>query len=179
MIHKNKTKEFHNYLISKYNYIHIKNYPSIQSMTYRLVLSYKQKNKYFLFINMILMLIFYNPNTKTRFLFKTSQINILEIHFKSDNSIYNFIHNFVYIYLPQIDSFSAEFKFFSRKNSLQFTFFKFPLVFELNSLFNSIEYLYNFISNYRFQLVFNLKKQKNSLLNYTFLQYHKLPIHIK
>lgn len=176
---KNTTKEFKNYFISKYNYTTIKNFPRIEYMNYNLVLNYKQKNKYFLFINMVLMLIFYNTNMKTRFLFKTSQTNILELSLKSEHLIFSFIENFIYIYFPQIDSFSAEFKFFYSKNIIKFTYFKFPIIFELNSLFNSIEYLYNFINNYKFQLNFFLKKQKNVLLNCNFLQYYKLPILIK
>ena len=166
----------HNYLLSKYNYIHIKNFPKLNTMHFSILLNYKQKNKFYIFLHMIILLIFYNPNTKTRFLFKTHQINILEIKFKSENSISFFLHNFIYIYFPRIDSFSADFKFFSGKNIISFSFFKFPLIFELNSLFNSIEFLYTFINTYKFQLNFSFKKQKNAIINYCFLQYLKLPV---
>lgn len=172
-----KTKTFLNYyLLSKYTYVTIKRFPKILSMSYNIILTYKQKNKFFIFLHIIIMLIFYNPSTKTRFLFKTHQMNILEINFKSEKSIFFFIHNFIYIYFPRIDSFSAELKFFSQKNIVSFSFFKLPLIFELNSLFNSIEYLYNFINSYKFQLNFILKKQKNNIINFCFLQYLKFPI---
>lgn len=176
MNYKKSNNQLNIYLLSKYSYTQIKNFPQIKLMTYNLVLNYKQKNKYYLFIHMIIMLIFYNPSAKTRFLFKTQQMNILELKLKSRKSIFQFLHNFIYIYFPRIDSFSTEFKFFDERNIIKFSFFKFPLIFELNTLFNSIEYLYSFINTYRFQLNLFFKKQKNFLLNYTYLQYYKLPI---
>lgn len=166
-------------LQSKYNFTNLQNYPKIISMNLNIVLYYKQKHKYFLFINIILLLIFFNINTKTRFLFKSTQINILQLSIKSDKLISKFLVNFLNIYFPLIDSFSAEFKFFSQKNIFKFSFFKFPLIFELNSLFTSLEHLYNFLNNYKFQLQFNLVKQKNFLLNYNYLHILKLPILLK
>ena len=178
MLIKLTKKQLNNYLLSKYNYVKLKKFPKIESMCFNLILNNKQKNKYYLFLNMILMIIFFNPNTKTRFLFKTSQINILELNFKSEHLILRFLFNFIYIYFPQIDSFTAEFKFFLKKNAIKFSFFKFPFIFELNSLFGSIDYLYSFMNNYKFQLNFILKKQKNHLLNYNVLQYYKLPVQL-
>jgi len=39
-----KTKKYLNYyLLSKYNYTHIKNFPKLQTMVYNIILNYKQK----------------------------------------------------------------------------------------------------------------------------------------
>lgn len=179
MLSKNINKQINYYWISKYNNINLKNFPEIDFINYSIVLLYKQKNKYYLFINMILFLIFFNPNTKTRFLFKTTQINILELHLKSKILILKFLNNFIFIYFPLIDSFSTEFKFIMKKNTIIFSFFKFPLLFELNSLFNSIEYLYTFLNNYKSQLQISFKKQRNNMSNYSLLQFYKLPLLIK
>ena len=156
--------------MSKYTYVSLFNFPKITTFNFNVVLHYKQKQKYFLFINIIILLFFFNPNIKTRFLFKISPVTLLQITLRNQNFISNFINNFVYVYLPLIDSFSAEFKNLQKKNIIKFIFFKFPLLIELNTLFTSLEHLQIFLNTYKFQLEFHFKKTKNLLSNYNFLQ---------
>ena len=137
---------------------------------------YKQKNKYFLFITIILLFLFFNPNTKTRFLFKGSVINILQITLRNETTIFQFLTNFIYIYLPLLDSFSAEVRYLTKKNIVKFCFFKFPLLFELNNFFHSLEHLYMFLNSYKFQLEFHLKKQKNQIMHLNLMTFLKLPL---
>lgn len=150
-----------NLILSKYNQNSITSFPKIINCNFTVALYYKQKHKYFLFINIMLLLLFVNPYIKTRFFFKTSPINIIQINLRGQNTILNFMANFIEIYFPLIDSFLIEFKFSLKHNTIKFNFFKFPLLFELNILFLSLEHLYLFINNYKFQLEFNLKKKKN------------------
>lgn len=167
------------FLLSKYTYNTLASYPLLINFNFNVVLYYKQKHKFFLFINLLFLLLFFNPNLKTRFFFKTSPINILQINLRSSHSILQFIYNFIYIYFPLIDSFSTELKLLTKHNNVKFCFFKFPLLLELNLLFFSLEYLYIFLNTYKFQLEFIFKKQKNNLVNYNLLQLLKLPILLK
>jgi hypothetical protein len=169
---------FNNFLQSKYTFKSLLNYPKIKRLDFNIIIVYKQKNKYYLFINIILLLLFFNTNLKTQFFFKISSINILKLTLRGQNSILRFLSTFIYIYFPLIDSFSAELKFFPKKNIVTFCFFKFPLLFELNILFISLEYLYTFLNNYKFQLSFHFKKKKNYLSNYNLLQMFKFPLQL-
>jgi len=63
-----------NLWLSKYTYEKITNYPKILGLTFNVILYYKQKNKYFLFITIIMLFLFVNPNIKTRFFFLKHQI---------------------------------------------------------------------------------------------------------
>ena len=164
--------------ISKYNYTNLLFPPQIINLIFNIIIYYKQKYKYFLFINLILLLIFFNPYIKTRFFFKCSPINIIQLNLRGQNTILKFINNYIYTYLPLIDSFNAEFRFFKKKNYIKFFFFKFPLLFELNNLFISLEYLYLFLNAYKFQLEFQLIKKKNNIINYNLLHYLKFPLQI-
>ena len=173
---KNLIKENTYLFMSKYTYKSLINLPTLIYLNFNIILHYKQKNKYFLFINLLLLILFFNPNMKTRFFFKTTSINILQINLRNQNNILQFLFKFIFIYFPLIDSFSTELKIIQKKNIVKCCFFKFPLLFELNILFLSLEYLYLFLNNYKFQLVFHFKKKKNNLINYNLLQYFKLPI---
>jgi hypothetical protein len=163
----------------KYTLKQLNNYPKIHNLSFNVILYYKQKNKFFLFITIIMFFLFFNPNLKTRFLFKTSQINILQITLRDEKTILAFINNFIYIYFPLIDSFTAEFKYLKNKNIIKFCFFKFPLLFELHTFFQSLEHLFFFLNTYKFQLTFHLKKQKNTSIYSNLLHIIKLPLLIK
>ena len=167
----------YNLLLSKYTLKQI-NFPKIQSLFFNIILYYKQKNKFFIFISIIMLFIFFTPNFKTRFLFKISQINILQINLRNEKTIFKFIYNFIYLYFPLIDSFVTEFKYLQKKNLIKFSFFKFPLIFELNTFFHLIENLLSFLNIFKFQLKFQLKKKKNILINCNFLQMLKIPLKI-
>lgn len=178
---KKKINNTINYFsLSKYNYISLFNFPSIINLNFNVLIYYKQKHKYILFINIIFILLFFNPNLKTRYIFKQTPINILQTTLRTQNSIIIFLNNFIYIYFPLIDSFSIENKFFIKNsNIIVFSFFKFPLLFELNTLFNSLDHLYIFLNNYKFQFELKLKKQKNNFINLNLIQFLKLPLLIK
>lgn len=168
----------YNFLISKYNYSLLFNSSLLKKLTFTIILYYKQKYKYYLFINIIMLLFFVNPYLKTRFLYKNNSFNILQLNLSHQRNIIIFLTNFIVVYFPLIDSFSIEFKFFKKDNIIKFCFLKFPLLFELNILFLSLEYLYIFLNNYKFQLEFHFKKRKNTLINCNFLHILKLPIQI-
>ena len=176
MITQKKQYCLYNFLLSKYTYNAVFSYPRIITLTFAVTLYYKQKHKFLIFLHIILLLLFTNPNMKTQFFFKTAPINLVRLQLKGSNAILCFIFNFIYIYFPLIDSFSCELKYNLRYNLIKFCFFKFPLLFELNILFLSLEYLYLFLNNYKFQLEFYLKRKKNYLVNYNFLQFLKFPI---
>jgi len=59
----------HNLWLSKYTYEKITHYPKILSLSFSAILHYKQKNKYFLFITIIMLFMFFKPYIKTRFFF--------------------------------------------------------------------------------------------------------------
>lgn len=162
--------------LSKYLYKSLFEYPTILNLNFNIIIYYKQKYKYFLFMHIIFFLLFFNPNIKSRYFFKLTPVNILQLNLKKQMSIIWFLQTYIYVYFPLIDSFSAELKVSSKNNIIKFSFFKFPLVFELNALFNSLDHLYSFLNNYKFQLEFTLKKRKNNLINYNYLHYLKLPI---
>lgn len=167
----------HNLWISKYTLKQL-NYPKIQNMFFNIILYYKQKNKFFIFITILLLFLFFTPNFKTRFFFRISQINILQINLRNETTIFKFIKNFIYIYFPLIDSFAAEFKYLNKKNIIKFHFFKFPLLFELNTFFHNIEHLIIFLNSYKFQLNFHLKKKKNVSTYLNYLSMLKIPLKI-
>ena len=92
------------------------------------------------------------------------------------NYVRFFLHNFIYNYFPLIDSFSAEFKYILKNQIITVTFYKFPLFFELNVLFLSLENLIIMLNNYKFDLRFFFKKQKNLIKNYNLLHILKFPL---
>ena len=165
-----------NVLLSKYIYTSLLNYPRILLLTFTVLFYYKQKQKYTFFINIIFLIFFFNSNFKTRFFFKNSVVNILKLNLRGSNSIYIFISNFIFLYLPLIDSFSLECKFVFNTHNMKFCFFKFPLLFELSYVFNSLEFFYVFLNTFKFQLEFQLKKKRNSFYNSNLLQILKFPL---
>lgn len=168
----------HNLWLSKYTLKQLNNYPKIQSLSFNAVIYYKQKNKFFLFITIIMLFLFFTPNLKTRFFFKISHINILQIILRTEKMIFHFLYNFIYIYFPSIDSFTADLKYLTKKNIIKFCFFKFPLQFELNTFFHSLEHLLIFLNSYKFQLILQMKKQKNTSTYSNLLRVFKLPLYI-
>jgi hypothetical protein len=151
------------------------NYPKIISLSFNSVIFYKQKNKIFLFIK-IIYLFFFNQTSTSSFSLKNSNINILKVKLRNYNSIVTFLSTFIFIHLPLIDSFSTEFKPFLQGQVYTFCFFKFPILFELNVLFSSLEYLLVFLNNYKFELQLFFKKQKNNSKNINLLHMLKLPL---
>lgn len=160
---------------SKYIFTFSSISPKIILLTFSSVLFYKQKYKLFLFIKIIYLLLF-NNNIDSTFYFKHSSINLLKIKIRNYKSIVNFLFTFVYMHLPLIDSFSTEFKFSIKNQVYTFCFFKFPIFFELNVLFSSVDYLLVFFNTYKFELQLFFKKQKTNSKNINLLHMLKLPL---
>jgi hypothetical protein len=167
------------FLLSKYIYSSLIQYPLFINLMFNTIICFTQKNKYFLLSNLIFIFLFFNPYVKTYFFFKSSLVNIVCISLRGLMPILRFIFNFIFVYFPLIDSFFAEFKILSQTNIVKICFFKFPVLLELNSLFLSFEFLYLFLNTSKFQLEFILKKKKNDLMNYNYLHMLKLPLLLK
>jgi len=105
-------------------------------------------------LHLLFLILFFSPYLKTRFLFNSSPINILQILLRSECSIAKFIHNFVNIYFPLIDSRLLELKMIPKKHVMKFFFFKFPLLLELNFFFSIFEDLQIFLNAYKFIFLF-------------------------
>lgn len=163
------------YFQSKYIFTTLDNYPKLISLTFNSVIYYKQKHKLFLFIKIIYLLLF-NSTITSSFFFKNSNINILQVKLRNYTSILKFLDTFIFIHLPLIDSFSTEFKYLIRGQVYKFCFFKFPILFELNVLFSSLEYLLVFLNNYKFELQLFFIKQKTNSKNIQLLHMLKLPL---
>ena len=88
-----KKQEFliYNFLISKYNYSSLFNSPLLRKLTFTIILYYKQKYKYYLFINIIMLLFFVNPYLKTRFLYKNNSFNVLQLNLSHQRNIITFL----------------------------------------------------------------------------------------
>lgn len=164
------------FFLSKYTFRSLSHFPRIRILNFNIILYYKQKYKHFLFLHILILLFFFNVNILTRFYLKVFPVNILQIKLRNSISLYRFLNNFFYVYFPLIDSFSTEFKVFFSQDIIKFNFFKFPLVYELNLFFLSMEYLYLFLNNYKFQLEFYLRKKRKTAVNLSLLQYYKFPL---
>ena len=90
--------------------------------------------------------------------------------------MYLFLYNFIYIYLPFIDSFLTQWKTILNKQIISLSFFKFPLILELNVIFLEIDYLTTFMKNYKFQINLILTTQKNTAKIFNLLYQLKLPL---
>ena len=163
------------FLQSKFICNNLYTYPKILLLTFSSVLFYKQKYKLFLFIKIIYLLLFNNFITSS-FYFKHSSINILKIKIRNYKFIVNFLFSYTFMHLPLIDSFSSEFKYTIKNQVYTFCFFKFPIFFELNVVFSSLEYLLVFLNNYKFELQLFFKKQKTNSKNINLLHMLKLPL---
>ena len=98
--------QFYNayYFQSKYSFMSLKKNPSILQLTFKTLIYLKKSKKYFLFLK-ILHLLMFNNKSITLFVFKKNDVNFIITSLKSIMQINIFLHNFVYIYLPLIDSF--------------------------------------------------------------------------
>lgn len=163
------------YFQSKYNTISLNNYSQIIKLTFRTLVYLKRKNKFFLFLK-ILHLLMFNNKSNSFFIFKNTNINFITTVLTSKSQIFIFLHHYVNVYLPLIDSFFVDSKILFKKELITLSFFKFPLFFELNIIFSSIEYLLSFLNSYKYQLEFLLTIQKNKRKNIVFLQSLKIPL---
>ena len=171
-----KTYVYNNYFfLSKYNLNSSLYYPKILTLEYKTLIYLKKKNKLFLLLN-IVYLLFFNSKIKTHFIYKNSNINIVFTKIKSQNQMYVFLYNFIYIYLPFIDSFLTQWKTILNKQIISLSFFKFPLILELNVIFLEIDYLTTFMKNYKFQINLILTTQKNTAKIFNLLYQLKLPL---
>lgn len=163
------------YSQSKYNLISVNNKFNILQVTFKTVIYLKKKNKFFLFLK-ILHLLLFQQKAKTFFLLKNSNINFITTVLTSKKDILIFLHNYLYIYLPLIDSFLVDWKILYNRDVVSFCFFKFPIFFELSVIFLSVEHLLPLINSYKYQIDIFLIAQKNKKKNIVFLQQLKLPL---
>ncbi len=134
----NKDKFYiQNYLLSKYTYNTLLNFPSFILLNFNATFYYKQRIECLFFLHLLFLIFFFDSIISTQFN-ATKQLlplNILQIKLRSENIIIKFIKNFIYISLPFLDSFTAEFKTIFTNTVIKLCFFKFPLIYELNVFF--------------------------------------------
>lgn len=180
LILKNKLY-IRNLLISKYNYKSLLNFPLIHSLHFNVIFYYRQRIEYLIFLNILLLVFFFQPQIKTRFYCShiEAPYNVLQIDLRKEISILKFIQNFIYVSFPFLDSFILEGRIQSNLTFVKLNFFKFPLIYELNIFFSAFDYIHIYLNAFKFQLEFHFKKKKKLLINYNYLQFLKLPIAIK
>lgn len=167
-----------NYLLSKYTYNTLLNFPSFILFNFNATFYYKQRNECLLFLHLLFLIFFFDSTIKTKF-FSTKHflpLNILQLKLRSENLIFKFIKNFIYISLPFLDSFVAEFKIISTNMIIKLCFFKFPLIYELNVFFMLFDYLHIYLNTYKFQMEFYLKRKKKQIINFNYLHFFKIPL---
>ena len=166
------------YLLSKYTYKTNLNYPFFIKLNLNASFYYKQRVECLLFLHLLFLIFFFKSNFKTDFLSLKQSIplNVLQIQLRGEKVIWKFIQNFIYISLPFIDTFTAEFKVSITNLSIKLCFFKFPLIYELNIFFILLDYLHIYLNSYKFQLEFFLKKKKKLIINYNYMHFFKIPL---
>lgn len=175
----NKDKLYvQNYLLSKYTYNTLLSFPSFIFFNFNATFYYKQRIECVFFLHLLFLLFFFDSTMKT--LFYTTKkflpLNVLQIKLRSENTIIRFIKNFIYISLPFLDSFTAEFKILFTNTIIKLCFFKFPLIYELNVFFILFDYLHIYLNSYKFQIEFYLKTKKKHQINFNYLHFFKIPV---
>jgi hypothetical protein len=167
-----------NYLLSKYTYNTLLNFPSFILFNFNTTFYYKQRVECLLFLHLLFLIFFFDSTIKTQF-FTTKQLfplNMLQIKLRSEKIIIKFIKNFIYLSLPFLDSFTAEFKIITTNTVITLCFFKFPLIYELNVFFVLFDYLHIYLNAHKFQMEFYLKKKKKVIINFNYLHFFKIPL---
>lgn len=167
-----------NYLLSKYTYNTLLNFPSFILFNFNATFYYKQRLECLLFLHLLFLIFFFNSRITTQYL-STKQIfplNLLQIQIRGEHGITQFIKNFVILSFPFLDSFTADFKVISVNTIIKLCFFKFPLIYELNIFFIFFDYLHIYLNTYKFQMEFCFKTKKRIVINFNYLHFLKIPV---
>ncbi|MBS1736517.1 MAG: hypothetical protein JSS98_07900 [Bacteroidetes bacterium] len=176
----NNSEKFYiqNYLLSKYTYTTLLNFPTFILFNFITTFYYKQRIECLLFLHLLFLIFFFDSTLTTQF-YTTKQLmplNILQIKLRKEYTILKFVKNFIYISLPFLDTFTAEFKIIFTNTIIKLCFFKFPLIYELNVFFILFDYLHIYLNIYKFQIEFYLKTKKKPQINFNYLHFFKIPL---
>ena len=151
---------FYNYnfnaiIISKIGITSLKKLPKIYNLTFFFIVNVKQYKKTLLLFYIIISLIFSGiVALKTNI---TISLQIIKLTLKKIKIFY-FLQAFINFYLPLLSSTENIIKqgiSYTKVNKFlvyRLNFFSFPVIPELDSISESYEMIYNFVSGYKFQL---------------------------
>lgn len=148
---------FNYILLSKLCILSLRSFPQIKNLTLFFIINTKQYKKNLLLLYIIINLIFGGI-----LVLKTNVINSLQIinlNVKK-RKIFFFLQAFIHFYLPLLNSTENVVKkaisFSTLKKSKNWIFrlnyFSFPVISELDLMYESYELIYNFVTNYKLQL---------------------------
>jgi hypothetical protein len=167
-------------LISKTSIQSLTNYPKFKSFLFFFILNLKQYKKNVLLFYLIINLILGGISFKKK---KSGFYVVLKVSIKK-KKIFLFLQSFINFYLPLLSSPENIYKQTIAKKKLflvnacfyRFNYFCFPPISELELIYEDFELIYDFVSNFKFQLDVFIKTQKNVMNSgETLLRIHKFP----
>lgn len=178
-----KTK-YKSLLISKIITNNVSCLPKIKKLVFFFIIDIKQYKKNTFLFYIVINVLFGGIN----FLKKKIKNNLMLIELFSKKELYDYIYRFVNFYLPLLGSNENNikqsiFKYaFHKENNIQVyrvNYFSFPVIPELDNIYEQQEMVYTIVSNYRLQLdiyiqVYNSKKDGLCLT-----RMYRLPTNVK
>jgi hypothetical protein len=173
--------KFNSIIISKLSIKFLKNYPELKCLFLYFIISTKQYKKNILLFYLVINLIFGG----IKFTKKKNKGSSMVFKFSvKKKKMFNFLQAFVNFYLPLLNTsenvykrvVSYKKKSMSTLSLYRFNYFSFPAISELDLMYENFELLYDFITNFKFQLDVVIKHPNNFYnCGEVFLRMYKLP----